>query len=67
MTTSVKVHVNGQYRATVTQDDLAPVVVEGNYNGGTGERVFWLRGNHPTQGTFKVVEEYVQDDDKKPV
>jgi hypothetical protein len=45
MTTAIKVHVNGQYRATVKQDDREPVVVEGNYNGGSGEKAFWL--SHP--------------------
>jgi len=67
MTTAVKVHVNGRYRATVTQDDLPPVVVEGNYEGSenpSGERVFYLRGSHPTAGKFEVVEEYIGD---KPV
>jgi hypothetical protein len=68
MTTSVKVHVNGRYRATVTQDELEPIVVEGNYEGNyegssnpSGERVFYLRGSHPTKGTFEVIEEYVGD------
>jgi hypothetical protein len=64
MTTSVKIHVNGQYRATVTQDELPPVVVEGNYEGSpnpSGEQTFWLRGNHPTAGKFEVVEEYIGD------
>ena len=64
MTTSVKVHVNGRYRATVTQDELEPIVVEGNYEGSSnpsGERVFYLRGSHPTKGTFEVIEEYVGD------
>jgi hypothetical protein len=61
MTTSVKIHVNGPYRATVTQDGLAPVIVEGNYAGSpnpSGEQTFWLRGGHPAIGNFKVVEEY---------
>jgi len=31
MTTTVKVHVNGKYRATVKQNDRDPVTVEGNY------------------------------------
>jgi hypothetical protein len=64
MTTSVKVHVNGQYRATVKQDGQEPVVVEGNYNGGSGERTFWLP--HPAKATFEISEEYVQDNDKRP-
>jgi hypothetical protein len=64
MTTSVKVHVNGRYRATVKQDDLEPVIVEGNYEGSpnpTGLGTFYLRGNHPTKGTFEVTEEYIGD------
>ena len=62
MTTSVKVHVNGRYRATVKQDELEPVVVEGNYDGSpnpSGERTFNLRGSHPTKGKFEIVEEYL--------
>ena len=64
MTTSVRVHVNGQYRATVKQDDLDPVVIEGNYNGGSGEQTFYL--SHPANSTFSVTEEAVKDDDKRP-
>lgn len=64
MTTTIKVHVNGQYRATVKQDDREPVVVEGNYNGGTGETHFHLP--HPATGTFVITEERVRDDDKRP-
>ena len=64
MTTSVKVHVNGQYRATVRQDGGEPVTVEGNYNGGSGERVFNLP--HPAKAVFEISEEYVKDDDKRP-
>lgn len=63
MTTTVKIHVNGQYRATVKQDDRDPVFVEGNYNGGSGEKSFYLP--HPASGTFIVTEEYVKDDDKR--
>jgi hypothetical protein len=48
MTTSVKVHVNGKYRATVKQDNLDPVTVEGNYNGGSGAAV--TRVTHVTRG-----------------
>ena len=57
MTTTVKVHVNGRYRATVKQDDKLPVVVEGNYNGGSGEQSFHLP--HPATGTFVISEEAV--------
>ena len=64
MTTTVKVHVNGQYRATVKQDDREPVTVEGNYNGGSGEKSFYLP--HPATGTFVISEEQVKDDDKRP-
>lgn len=62
MTTSVRVHVNGRYRATVSQDDLPPVIVEGNYEGSSnpsGAHTFHLTGSHPTAGVFKVVEEYI--------
>lgn len=62
MTTSVKVHINGRYRATVKQDDKELVVVEGNYEGSpnpSGERVFYLP--HPATGTFIVTEEQVPE------
>lgn len=64
MTTTVKVHVNGKYRATVVQDDREPVIVEGNYNGGSGEKSFHLP--HPAAGTFKISEEPVAEGDEKP-
>lgn len=64
MTTTVKVHVNGQYRATVKQDDKEPMTVEGNYNGGSGEKAFYLP--HPAKATFEISEEYVADGDKRP-
>jgi Protein of unknown function (DUF2829) len=64
MTTTVKVHVNGQYRATVTKDKLDPVDVEGNYNGGPGEKHFYLA--HPANSTFVITEKYVDDADKRP-
>jgi len=60
MTTTVKIHVNGRYRATVVQDGKEPVIVEGNYNGGTGEHSFYLP--HPAVGTFTVSEEPVPED-----
>ncbi len=63
MTTTVKVHVNGKYRATVKQDGRDPVVVEGNYNGGSGERSFYL--SHPAQATFDISEEHVKDGDER--
>jgi hypothetical protein len=62
MTTTVKVHVNGRYRATVKQDNNEPVVVEGNYEGSSnpsGEKSFYLP--HPAKGTFVITEEYVGD------
>jgi hypothetical protein len=64
MTTTVKVHVNGQYRATVKQDGRDPVIVEGNYNGGSGEKSFYLP--HPAKATFEISEEYVANSDKRP-
>ncbi len=63
MTTTVKVHVNGKYRATVIQDGREPVTVEGNYNGGSGEQAFYL--SHPANSTFVVTEEYVVDGDER--
>ncbi|UPT93904.1 hypothetical protein J4G48_0031840 [Bradyrhizobium barranii subsp. apii] len=60
MTTTVKVHVNGRYRATVKQDDREPVIVEGNYEGSpnpSGERSFHLP--HPASGKFEISEEPV--------
>lgn len=63
MTTTVKIHVNGKYRATVTQDGREPVIVEGNYNGGSGECSFHLP--HPANGTFTVTEEQVMDGDER--
>ncbi|WP_439392558.1 hypothetical protein ACRQ5Q_24345 [Bradyrhizobium sp. PMVTL-01] len=62
MTTTVKVHVNGRYRATVKQDDCEPVVVEGNYEGSpnpTGEKSFHLP--HPAHSTLEITEEYIGD------
>jgi hypothetical protein len=65
MTTTIKVHVNGRYRATVKQDDHEPVIVEGNYTGSTnpsGEHSFYLR--HPAHSTFEVTEESVPETPK---
>lgn len=64
MTTTVKVHVNGKYRAKVRQDGGEPVEVEGNYNGGSGERSFYLL--HPARGIFEISEEQVADGDERP-
>jgi hypothetical protein len=63
MTTTVKVHVNGKYRATVKQDGNDPVTVEGNYNGGSGEKSFYLP--HPAKATFEISEEHVKDGDER--
>jgi hypothetical protein len=63
MTTTVKVHVNGKYRATVVQDDREPVTVEGNYNGSSGEKSFYLP--HPAKATFVISEEQVADGDER--
>ena len=63
MTTTVKVHVNGKYRATVKQDGHDPVTVEGNYNGGSGEKSFYLP--HPAKATFEISEEQVADGDER--
>lgn len=66
MTTSVKIHVNARYRATVKQDDRDPVIVEGNYEGSpnpSGEHTFWI-GHTPEKGShsvFEVSEEYVPE------
>ena len=54
MTTTVKVHVNGNYRATVVQDEEEPVVVNPQE-----ERSFSLP--HPAHSTFVVTEEYLGD------
>lgn len=64
MTTTVKVHVNGKYRATVVQGGEAPVTIEGNYNGGTGEKSFYLP--HPARADFRISEEPVADGDERP-
>lgn len=64
MTTTVKVHVNGKYRATVKQDGKPPVEVEGNYNGGSGEQSFSLP--HPAKGTFEISEVQVAEGDERP-
>lgn len=67
MTTTVKIHVNGRYRATVVQTDAdgnvrPPVTIEGAYDGSpnpTGYGYFYLA--HPAKGTFEVTEEYLGD------
>jgi len=70
MTTTVKIHVNGKYRATVTLkaangDVVETAVVEGNYEGSpnpSGERSFGLY--HPAIATFDIIEEQVTDGHK---
>jgi len=65
MTTTVKVHVNGRYRATVKQNDREPVVVDGNYEGSanpSGEKSFHLL--HPATATFEITEEPVPEEVK---
>ena len=65
MTTTVKVHVNGKYRATVKQSPGGETtIVEGNYNGGSGERSFYLP--HPAKAIFDISEEQVADGDERP-
>lgn len=64
MTTTVKIHVNGKYRATVKQDGKESVEIEGNYNGGSGERSFYLP--HPAKGTFEISEQQVAEGDERP-
>ena len=59
MTTTVKVHVNGRYKATVKQDDREPVVVLGNALGGQ-EASFNLP--HPAKSTFAIEEEFVPEE-----
>jgi hypothetical protein len=67
MTTTVRIHVNGRYRATVVQTSAdgvkaAPIVVEGNYDGSpnpSGEHYFHLY--HPAIASFDVTEEYIPD------
>lgn len=63
MTTTIKIHVNGRYRAIVTQDNQAPRVVEGNYEGSPnpfGDYSFYMP--HPASSTFTITEEYVPED-----
>lgn len=66
MTTTVKVHVNGNYRATVRQitadrTHLQPVVIDGDAPGGK-EHYFGL--HHPAHATFTISEEPLTDEMK---
>ncbi|WP_287152364.1 hypothetical protein [Mesorhizobium sp.] len=49
MTTTVKVHVNGNFRATVRQDDHEPVEIHHGE-----ERSFYLP--HPASSIFSITE-----------
>lgn len=64
MTTTVTVHVNGAYMATVTQINgdvrQPPVTVHGNYEGSpnpSGTHSFHLP--HPAAADFEIMEEYL--------
>lgn len=65
MTTTVKIHVNGRYRAFVVQTSAdgvksPQIIVEGNYEGSpnpSGEHSFHLY--HPAIASFEVTEEQV--------
>lgn len=59
MTTSVTVSVNGRYVATVKQDDLPPVAIDGSYGGDAARRTFSLP--HPASSTFVITEEAVPE------
>lgn len=69
MTTTVKIHVNGRYRAIVKQTKvdgtvLPDVVIEGAYDRSpnpTGEMTFNL--GHPATTMFEIVEEYLDAGD----
>lgn len=73
MTTSVKVHVNGRYRATVIHKNatggiISKTIVHGNYEGSpnsSGEETFHLQ--HPAHGIFEVTEAQVHEDPKARV
>lgn len=56
MTTSVKVHVNGPYKATVMQDNKDPVVIHGGE-----EKSFTMP--HPANSTFVITEEADEPDE----
>lgn len=73
MTTTVTVHVNGRYRATVIQKDasgnaVGTTIVEGNYAGSpnpNGNHQFHL--HHPATASFDIAETAVPDDAPNPV
>lgn len=57
MTTTVKIHVNGNYRTTVRQGDQIPVVIDAVGVHGGVERSFSL--SHPASESFSISEEHV--------
>lgn len=64
MTTTVRVHVGGAYRAIVvetTAHHVATHVVDGDYPGSPnpgGDRYFSLP--HPAHATYEITETYIQ-------
>lgn len=77
MTTTVKIHVNGRYRAVVRQSLTdrsafgSPTVIEGNYDGSpnpSGEGSFYLP--HPALALFEIrefsIDARAAADDPKP-
>ena len=61
MTTTIKVHVNGKYKATVTQDQRPPVEIIGDYDGTPnpgGVSAFTLQRNAET--TLHIKEEPIE-------
>ena len=68
MTTSVKIHVNGRYKAEVTRNLEVPITVHGNYEGSpnpSGEMVFWLVGGG--ENNFRISESEVPQGVPGPV
>lgn len=70
MTTTVKVHVNGRYRANVkvshASGDQEELVVEGAYDGSpnpTGYGYVYMR--HPADAVIRVSEEPVPAEENK--
>lgn len=71
MTTTVKIHVNGRYRAIVRQSGNPDVEVHGNYEGSpnpSGEHTFYLQhGPEGTKSIFEVEEHHIPEEDPKQV
>jgi len=61
MTTSVKIHVNGDYKAKVVQTDARGSSEQEII--GTSEKTFWLY-DHATPTTFQVSETPLTDEEK---